>query len=225
MSSEIEEMGPVDYLVVEFPGNKMTGEGLPLLIDLVDRGIIRVLDFAFVMKELDGSGECWSRAARQASSSTRTCGRHRSPAPCVEAAVSWWPAAGSLSRRWWQPWMHSTPRTPRSEHEKKRAEQWVDFFEAWLGPRSWPVRRRRCPTGSPAARPAAGRPRKHRPTSSSRRTRSRSTPRPLRRLPQPRPAWTWTPSWRTSRSWGELKEQGILTDAEFAEQKARILNS
>jgi len=52
---DIEEMGPIDYLVVEFPGNKMTGEGLPLLIDLVDRGIIRILDFAFVMKELDGS--------------------------------------------------------------------------------------------------------------------------------------------------------------------------
>ena len=53
--SDIEEMGPVDYLVVEFPGNKMTGEGLPLLVDLVDRGIIRILDFVFVTKELDGS--------------------------------------------------------------------------------------------------------------------------------------------------------------------------
>jgi len=41
--------------VVEFPGSKMTGEGLPLLVDLVDRGIIRVLDFVFVKKELDGS--------------------------------------------------------------------------------------------------------------------------------------------------------------------------
>src|SRR6187549_3026790 len=51
----IDEMGPVDYLVVEFPGNKMTGEGLPLLVDLVDRGIIRILDFAFVMKETDGT--------------------------------------------------------------------------------------------------------------------------------------------------------------------------
>jgi hypothetical protein len=51
----IDEMGPVDYLVVEFPGNRMTGEGLPLLVDLVDRGIIRILDFAFVMKESDGT--------------------------------------------------------------------------------------------------------------------------------------------------------------------------
>ena len=51
----LDEMGPVDYMVVEFPGNRMTGEGLPLLIDLVDRGIIRILDFAFVMKEADGS--------------------------------------------------------------------------------------------------------------------------------------------------------------------------
>jgi hypothetical protein len=51
----LEEMGPVDYLVVEFPGSKMTGEGLPLLVDLVDRGIIRILDLLFVKKEEDGS--------------------------------------------------------------------------------------------------------------------------------------------------------------------------
>ena len=52
---DVEQMGPVDYVIVEFPGNRMTGEGLPILIDLVDRGIIRILDFAFVMKELDGT--------------------------------------------------------------------------------------------------------------------------------------------------------------------------
>src|SRR5215217_2758464 len=53
--ADIDEMGPIDYIVVEFPGSKMTGEGFPLLLDLVDRGIIRVLDFAFVMKDLDGT--------------------------------------------------------------------------------------------------------------------------------------------------------------------------
>ncbi len=55
MSTELEESGPIDYLVVEFPGSKMTGEGLPLLVDLVDAGIIRILDLIFVKRELDGS--------------------------------------------------------------------------------------------------------------------------------------------------------------------------
>ncbi|MBV8560095.1 MAG: DUF1269 domain-containing protein [Acidimicrobiia bacterium] len=55
MAEEADVMGPVGYLVVEFPGNKMTGEGLPILVDLVDRGLIRVLDLIFVMKEEDGS--------------------------------------------------------------------------------------------------------------------------------------------------------------------------
>ena len=33
---DLEEMGPIDYLVVEFPGSNMTGEGLPLLVDQED---------------------------------------------------------------------------------------------------------------------------------------------------------------------------------------------
>jgi hypothetical protein len=55
VNTELEDMGPVDYLVLEFPGNRMTGEGFPLLVDLVDRGIIRVLDLVFVRKEADGT--------------------------------------------------------------------------------------------------------------------------------------------------------------------------
>lgn len=51
----LDELGPIDYIVVEFPGSKMTGEGLPLLVDLVDRGIIRILDLVFFSKGLDGS--------------------------------------------------------------------------------------------------------------------------------------------------------------------------
>ena len=48
-------LGPVDYLVVEWPPDKEpTGEGLELLVDLSERGIIRVIDLAFVMKEEDG---------------------------------------------------------------------------------------------------------------------------------------------------------------------------
>ncbi|MGW6360813.1 DUF6325 family protein [Streptomyces sp. NPDC055092] len=55
MNDEVEDLGPIDYLVVEFPGNRMTGEGFPLLVDLVDRGLIRILDLTFVKKDEDGS--------------------------------------------------------------------------------------------------------------------------------------------------------------------------
>src|SRR4051812_3940280 len=50
-----DAMGPIGYLVVEFPGNKMTGEALPKLVDLVDRGLIRLLDLVFVSKDGDGT--------------------------------------------------------------------------------------------------------------------------------------------------------------------------
>ena len=55
MRSDLEEMGPIDYLVVEFPGSRLSGEGLPLLVDLVDRGIIRILDLVFIRKLPDGA--------------------------------------------------------------------------------------------------------------------------------------------------------------------------
>ncbi|HTR70844.1 MAG TPA: DUF6325 family protein [Mycobacteriales bacterium] len=48
-------LGPISYLIVEFPGNKMTGEGFPILLDLVDRGLISILDLCFVRRDDDGS--------------------------------------------------------------------------------------------------------------------------------------------------------------------------
>ncbi|HEU4422678.1 MAG TPA: DUF6325 family protein [Pilimelia sp.] len=55
MSDDLDQMGPIDYLVIEFPEPRLTGEGLPLLVDLVDRRIIRILDLVFVKKLADGS--------------------------------------------------------------------------------------------------------------------------------------------------------------------------
>ena len=55
MTDEVDALGPIDYLVVEFPGNKMTGDGLQELVSLTDRGIIRILDLVFVRKDADGS--------------------------------------------------------------------------------------------------------------------------------------------------------------------------
>jgi len=55
MPEDSDALGPISYLIVEFPGNKMTGEGLPVLVDLVDRGVIRILDLMFVTRDTDGS--------------------------------------------------------------------------------------------------------------------------------------------------------------------------
>ena len=51
---DIEEMGPIDYLMVEWPDRQPNGEAAPHLIDLVDRGIIRVLDVVLMAKDEDG---------------------------------------------------------------------------------------------------------------------------------------------------------------------------
>lgn len=52
--SEID-VGPIDYFAVEFPTGNLTGEGMAVLVDLVDRGIIRILDARFAIKDEDGS--------------------------------------------------------------------------------------------------------------------------------------------------------------------------
>ncbi len=47
-------MAPVDYLMVRFPGNKLSGKIVPELVDLEKKGIIRVIDLVFVLKDQDG---------------------------------------------------------------------------------------------------------------------------------------------------------------------------
>ena len=48
-------VGPVEYMVVAFPGNQFNGQIAPALKDLIDSGTIRVIDLAFVLKDADGS--------------------------------------------------------------------------------------------------------------------------------------------------------------------------
>lgn len=52
---ESVEMGPIDYILVEWPGRQPNGEVAPHLVDLVDRGVIRILDLAFVTKDESGA--------------------------------------------------------------------------------------------------------------------------------------------------------------------------
>jgi hypothetical protein len=49
------DVGPIDYLALEFPGARLTGEGMAILVDLVDRGIIRVLDMKALVRSDDGA--------------------------------------------------------------------------------------------------------------------------------------------------------------------------
>ena len=50
-----QEIGPIDYLLVEWPGKQPNGEVAPHLVDLVDRGLIRILDLVFVAKDEEGN--------------------------------------------------------------------------------------------------------------------------------------------------------------------------
>lgn len=52
---ETVEMGPIDYILVEWPGRQPNGEVAPHLVDLVERGLIRILDLSFVTKDEDGT--------------------------------------------------------------------------------------------------------------------------------------------------------------------------
>lgn len=49
------DVGPIDYLAIEFPDAQLKGEGLRIVIDLVERGIIRVLDLRMVRRDPDGT--------------------------------------------------------------------------------------------------------------------------------------------------------------------------
>ena len=59
MTVNIDELGPVDWIVVEFEGTKLNGDIAPILKDYVDRDLIRVLDLLFIKKDEDGGFEAF----------------------------------------------------------------------------------------------------------------------------------------------------------------------
>src|SRR3954469_6492972 len=52
---KVTDLGPVELLFVQFPGNQFTGEIAPALADLVESGTIRIIDLVFVAKDADGN--------------------------------------------------------------------------------------------------------------------------------------------------------------------------
>ena len=56
-STTTEVHGPVDFVLIEFPADRLTGEAGPALLDLVERGLIRLFDLMVISKAEDGSVE------------------------------------------------------------------------------------------------------------------------------------------------------------------------
>lgn len=54
-TGQLDELGPVDWIVLEFPGSRFNGEIAPALVDLTERGIVRVLDLLLIKKDQTGS--------------------------------------------------------------------------------------------------------------------------------------------------------------------------
>ncbi len=59
MTLNVDELGPVDWIVVEFEGSTLNGKIAPILKDYVDRDLIRILDLLFLKKAEDGSVEAF----------------------------------------------------------------------------------------------------------------------------------------------------------------------
>jgi hypothetical protein len=56
MNAHEQELGPIDIVVIAYPADApMTGEAVPIFMDLIERGIVRVLDVMFVTKDADGT--------------------------------------------------------------------------------------------------------------------------------------------------------------------------
>jgi hypothetical protein len=66
-AAELDALGPVDWIVVEFPGARFDGSVLPILVDLEERGIIRVLDLVVLKKDADGALETFELSDLDAS--------------------------------------------------------------------------------------------------------------------------------------------------------------
>jgi hypothetical protein len=49
------QLGPVEYIIIEFPGNKFHGDIVPAIAKLIDNGTVRIIDLVFIMKDADGN--------------------------------------------------------------------------------------------------------------------------------------------------------------------------
>jgi hypothetical protein len=55
--SDGDELGPVDFLAIEFPGGRLTAPGFEKLLGLADQGIVEILDMEFIAKDAEGASK------------------------------------------------------------------------------------------------------------------------------------------------------------------------
>ena len=197
MADDAAPLGPISYLIVEFPGNKMTGEGFSTLVDLVDGGVIRILDLVFVTRDADGSmrslmladldhdGTVDLAVFEGVSSGLLDQSDFDDAASTITPGSS----AGILifENRWATGFVQALrkggaelvaagyipqdtlARVARRDGQliDRRTRTCPDFFAASPAPPSSPEPPPRCRTASPAARPTVGRSRRSSSTSNS----------------------------------------------------------
>jgi Family of unknown function (DUF6325) len=55
--SDDDQLGPVDFLAIEFPGGRLTATGFERLLSLADQGVVDILDMEFITKDADGKSK------------------------------------------------------------------------------------------------------------------------------------------------------------------------
>jgi hypothetical protein len=55
--SDGDELGPVDFLAIEFPGGRLTAAGFEQLLSLADQGVVDILDMEFITKDANGKSK------------------------------------------------------------------------------------------------------------------------------------------------------------------------
>jgi uncharacterized protein DUF6325 len=55
--SDEDQLGPVDFLAIEFPGGRLTAAGFDQLLSLADQGVVDILDMEFIAKDADGKSK------------------------------------------------------------------------------------------------------------------------------------------------------------------------
>jgi hypothetical protein len=78
--SSNDELEPIDFLAIEFPGGRLTAAGFEQLLSLVDQGVIDILDMEFIAKDTDGKSkkiDVWEFAVPDGVDLRAWAGRHR----------------------------------------------------------------------------------------------------------------------------------------------------